>query len=147
MDTVKAILLDETGRYLLQKRSATQEHPGTWDFFGGHIEASETPIEALQRELLEELEYVPKSAVLFAVTPRREGGVRSFFLCTAKSSDAFALKEGEAYAFLTREEIAELPLRDYILPAIARVAYKFLQAKETKLLYDSRSKDQSYQCQ
>jgi 8-oxo-dGTP pyrophosphatase MutT (NUDIX family) len=36
-------------------------YPGHWGLFGGHLEAGETPQEGLQRELLEEINYVPET--------------------------------------------------------------------------------------
>lgn len=43
-------------RVLLGKRAAHRaRYPGVWDIFGGHIEPGETPLDALKRELREEL--------------------------------------------------------------------------------------------
>ena len=47
------IVLDS--RVLLGLRSASKtSFPGAWDFLGGHVEANETPSEAVVRECLEE---------------------------------------------------------------------------------------------
>ncbi len=43
-----------TGNFLFGKRSALVNKPGLWNFFGGHIDPSETPRAALVRELAEE---------------------------------------------------------------------------------------------
>ncbi len=48
-------------------------YPGYWGFFGGHVEAGETPEEAMHRELLEEIGYAPP--VLFKFDSRQEGAV------------------------------------------------------------------------
>ena len=49
-------LLVRDGEVLLGRRSDGREWlPGAWDVFGGHIDAGETPEDALRRELLEEL--------------------------------------------------------------------------------------------
>jgi len=53
---IVAGLLVQDDRVLLGQRSASREwFPGVWDLPGGHIEDGETPGEALQRELREEL--------------------------------------------------------------------------------------------
>ncbi|AFY38358.1 NUDIX hydrolase [[Leptolyngbya] sp. PCC 7376] len=39
-------------------------YPGCWGFFGGHLEPSETPEEALEREILEEIAYqIPRTKI------------------------------------------------------------------------------------
>ncbi len=51
-----AILLDRRGRYLLAQRPAGKPYAGYWEFPGGKVEAGETPLQALRRELQEELD-------------------------------------------------------------------------------------------
>ena len=47
------------GRLLLCHRAPEREwYPNVWDFPGGHVEAEESPQDALRRELLEELGVV-----------------------------------------------------------------------------------------
>ena len=57
---VGAILCDHQNRIILQLRD---ESPGKnqWVLFGGSVEGHETLKEAILRELMEELEYVPKN--------------------------------------------------------------------------------------
>ncbi|HWP86090.1 MAG TPA: (deoxy)nucleoside triphosphate pyrophosphohydrolase [Terriglobia bacterium] len=52
---VVAALLWKEGRLLICQRSRNAAFPGQWEFPGGKREASETPAEALVRELAEEL--------------------------------------------------------------------------------------------
>lgn len=52
---VAAALIDESGRVLMHRRPEGKPHSGLWEFPGGKVEALETPQEALERELLEEL--------------------------------------------------------------------------------------------
>lgn len=63
--TVKAagvlFLAKDTGRCLLQLRDSNKRHRHTWGFFGGTIENGETPIEAITRELTEEIGFVPET--------------------------------------------------------------------------------------
>jgi len=53
--TVVAGLIERNGRILIAQRQAGQKHGLKWEFPGGKVEESETPREALQRELEEEL--------------------------------------------------------------------------------------------
>jgi 8-oxo-dGTP diphosphatase len=48
-------LVVRDGRILLGLRAARKTYAGCWDVPGGHLEAGETPEDALCRELVEEL--------------------------------------------------------------------------------------------
>jgi 8-oxo-dGTP diphosphatase len=52
---VAAVLRDAAGRVLLTRREGTRDWAGTWEFPGGKVEAGESAIAALRRELREEL--------------------------------------------------------------------------------------------
>tara|TARA_B100001094_G_scaffold333364_1_gene411115 strand:- start:6227 stop:6652 length:426 start_codon:yes stop_codon:yes gene_type:complete len=49
----------DTGRMLLNLRSKDVSYPYTWSFWGGKIEKGEQPLDALRRELKEEMGFVP----------------------------------------------------------------------------------------
>jgi 8-oxo-dGTP diphosphatase len=51
-----AVIRSETGEVLLCQRSQGRKEAGFWEFPGGKIEAGETGVQALHRELYEELE-------------------------------------------------------------------------------------------
>ena len=54
---VGAIILSEgTGKVMTVLRSSRETYPDTWTFAGGKVEADETPVDALRRELEEELQ-------------------------------------------------------------------------------------------
>ena len=66
---VVAALVRGPGQVLLCHRSAQRRsYPAVWDFAGGHVEGDETPLDALRRELREELGIVVHVATL-AETP------------------------------------------------------------------------------
>jgi 8-oxo-dGTP pyrophosphatase MutT (NUDIX family) len=58
-DAVAALLVLEDGRYVMQLRDASPNifYPNHWGCFGGAVDAGERSLEALRRELREELEY------------------------------------------------------------------------------------------
>lgn len=57
-NAVAAILVLDDGRYVMQLRDAKPGifYPGHWGCFGGAVDQNEEPLEALRRELAEELE-------------------------------------------------------------------------------------------
>ncbi|MFF3125293.1 NUDIX hydrolase [Streptomyces sp. NPDC057908] len=53
--TVGAVILNQDGEAFAQKRSPDRKlFPDTWDIVGGHVEADETLLDALAREVEEE---------------------------------------------------------------------------------------------
>ena len=55
IEVVAVALIDERVRVLLQQRRADRQHGGLWEFPGGKVEAAETLVGALLREVEEEL--------------------------------------------------------------------------------------------
>jgi 8-oxo-dGTP diphosphatase len=58
IEVVAVALIDWDGRILLQKRRAERQHGGLWEFPGGKVEAGESALFALIREIDEELGVV-----------------------------------------------------------------------------------------
>jgi len=52
---VVAAVIERSGRILIGQRKRLDRHPLKWEFPGGKVEAGESPRQALQRELTEEL--------------------------------------------------------------------------------------------
>jgi mutator protein MutT len=55
MVQVVAAIIERQGKILIGRRTAEQSHPLKWEFPGGKVEQGETPAQALDRELEEEL--------------------------------------------------------------------------------------------
>lgn len=66
-DAVASLLIHEDGRYIMQLRDGKPGifYPGHWGCFGGAVELGEAPIDALKRELREELEFESPEATRF----------------------------------------------------------------------------------
>jgi 8-oxo-dGTP diphosphatase len=64
---VAIAILYRDNKFLMQLRDDIPgiAYPGHWAFFGGNIEPDEPPEDALKRELLEEIGYVPDNASFF----------------------------------------------------------------------------------
>ncbi|QTR50195.1 Nudix family hydrolase [Candidatus Thiothrix anitrata] len=59
---VAAVIRGSDGRILLAQRPNNKHQGGKWEFPGGKLEAGETPLQALGRELQEELGITPRQA-------------------------------------------------------------------------------------
>jgi 8-oxo-dGTP diphosphatase len=66
---VVAGIIEQNGRVLICRRPASGTFGGKWEFPGGKVRPSETPREALERELREELD-VPSAIGQLAATAR-----------------------------------------------------------------------------
>ena len=55
VDVVAAVLQQPDGRFLLAQRPRGKVYAGYWEFPGGKVEPGEAPVDALKRELHEEL--------------------------------------------------------------------------------------------
>jgi 8-oxo-dGTP diphosphatase len=55
IEVAVAVLRDRDGRILLCRRPSAARYGGRWEFPGGKIETGESPLDALRRELREEL--------------------------------------------------------------------------------------------
>lgn len=66
-DAVCALIILEDDRYLLQLRDQRADifYPWHWGLFGGAVDEGEDPINALYRELDEELNLEARNAILF----------------------------------------------------------------------------------
>lgn len=87
--------------YLQMRDEHAQHFPNSYGFFGGHIEAGETPEEAVVREVMEELEFELNDPKLLKYYERTEVGMSLFALEVEESfGDTVRIHEGKFGKFL-----------------------------------------------
>jgi len=101
------ILCDSAGRVLIAERIGGGVFDGLWEFPGGKIAADETSIQALSRELAEELGIEVTSCASF-MNLRHEYDDRTvtieFFIVSEWNSDPVG-REGQALRWVPRESL------------------------------------------
>ena len=123
MRQAAAAILRNNGKVLLQLRDEDPriDHPGFWSFLGGGIKAGETPVEALRRELLDEI-GVDVPVLEFLQTVEVLGNPLCRDLCLhvflgslTTPAEAIHLTEGQRVACFSLEALE--PLR---VPAVLK---------------------------
>lgn len=104
---VAMAILHQEGRFLMQLRDDFSHivYPGCWGFFGGHLEPGEAVISGVQRELVEELGYVPEKLSLFQ---QNEDNVKRryyYYGALTVPLEDLQLNEGQDFALCSPEEI------------------------------------------
>ncbi len=104
---VAIAILHQDQRFLLQLRDDLPNifYPGHWALFGGHIEAGESSDVAIQRELLEEINYIPSGLNQFGLYEDDRVIRHVYHAALEVELDALVLGEGIDMAWLTPEDI------------------------------------------
>lgn len=122
MIRVVAGIIEQNGRVLICQRLASGPLGAKWEFPGGKMRPSETPREALERELREELDSPPTIGELVATARHRyaemNDGVLVFFLRAALLR-APRNVAAEQMAWASR---AELPNYDFLAADLRVIA-------------------------
>ena len=106
---VSLAVLERDGRWLLQLRDDIEGilFPGHWGLFGGHLNAGETPFQAVNRELVEEINWAPENFLVPWFSIHSSTLVVHVFrgpLCV--SLGQLQLLEGQDMTLATMEELA-----------------------------------------
>ena len=113
---VRAIVLKD-GKILLGRRLKKGPFHGMWCTFGGFVEPNETPLQALTRELYEELgiETVNPEPLTFIETmvedlPSRYKFQSHFFLVRNWKGEITNKSEHSRIRWFSRDELKDLPM-------------------------------------
>lgn len=122
-DAVAAIIQTPDRKFLMQLRDAKPNtwYPASWGCFGGAIDDGESSVQALRRELFEELElaftdYKLVSRFEFDLRPvGLDSYFREYYLIepTENELSGMVLHEGERLAALSFGELANVQLTPY----------------------------------
>ena len=111
---VAGALFDSQGRVLIAQRPAGKHMAGRWEFPGGKIDTDESELDALRRELLEELgvrlDAAQRLLELSHDYPERRVQL-SMWRVTAYRGEPRTLEEVGEYFNLTRERIRQIEAR------------------------------------
>ncbi|HLS83300.1 MAG TPA: Nudix family hydrolase [Arenimonas sp.] len=118
---VAAVLRDARGRILLARRTAGRDLAGLWEFPGGKVEPKEHVLDALARELREELGIGIRGATPLISVPQRYPDKRivlDVYEVTAFEGAARGL-EKQALAWAPPEKLAAYPMPPADRPVVA----------------------------
>jgi 8-oxo-dGTP diphosphatase len=121
---VAAVVQRDDGRFLLSRRAPDSHLGGLWEFPGGAVEDGETPSDALQREMLEELgvEVEVGQPVTFAFHRDRRRDVVLLFFMVRITRGVATGREGQEVGWFFPTELALLPTPPADAELIARLA-------------------------
>ena len=138
MKHVSKGIIYRRNEYLLQLRDNCPGimYPDQWSFFGGEIEPGETSWQALQRELLEELEWHPHEGHFLYewINPEHPCCIYFFGIPFTGNMDQLILHEGQDLGWFELDEILE---KNKIAPHVS------LHLHRSKSEMSRRSLDQS----
>ena len=121
---VAGVLTDARGRILLARRTAGRDLAGAWEFPGGKVEPGETPFQALDRELHEELGIrIHAMEALIAVPQayRHKRIVLDVFRISRFSGKPKGL-ENQALAWSPLEKLSTYPMPPADRPVVAALS-------------------------
>ena len=118
---VAGALIAADGRVLMHRRRLGTEHGGLWEFPGGKVEAGESAVAALVRELDEELGITLDPAGLDVLASAHEPGGRiviDLYICRSWLGDPRCI-EGEAIGWYAPGALAALAMPPLDVPLAA----------------------------
>jgi len=116
------ILINKKKQILLHLRDDKPEipYPNHWCLLGGHLDENETCMEALKREIKEEINYEVKMPILLGSVDDGVGNIAYVYKDKIdKETSELELTEGQKICFFDFQEIFKLkipkPLSDFFI--------------------------------
>ncbi|SDG89927.1 Nudix family hydrolase [Nitrosomonas sp. Nm132] len=124
VEVVAAVIIRPDGRFLLTSRPEGKPYAGYWEFPGGKIEAGESALQAITRELQEELgiqveQVYPWITRVFTYT---HATVRLHFYRVVEWYGQPFGRENQALSWQTVDNVSVIPLLPANLPVIRGLA-------------------------
>ncbi|MFH0955397.1 MAG: NUDIX domain-containing protein [Candidatus Micrarchaeota archaeon] len=131
--SAKAFIVQNRKVLVIKRSDYTSQCPGIWELPGGQIETSESIMEGLQRETLEEtaLEITVEEPLSVRRFQRVDGSWvdMTIFICTAEKKDGIKLsREHDAYLWLDIAK-AKKTIAEFYYPEIDAYQKKFSDKK------------------
>ncbi len=119
VDVAVGVLIRPGGEFLLCSRPPGKVYAGYWEFPGGKLEAGETPAQALERELHEELGISINAAQAWRVelVDYPHALVRLHFMKVSSWRGELSMREGQSFAW-QRAPVQVAPVLAGTLPAL-----------------------------
>lgn len=112
IEVVCGIIVNDEKKVFAARRAEHKPHAGYWEFPGGKLQAAESPEQALQRELKEELGADAKvQEHLHTVSWKNKTGsfdLKAFI--TSLNSESLELTDHDEHGWFTVDELNELEL-------------------------------------
>ncbi len=140
-------LICHNGKFLLFYRDNIPEiaDPGCWQLPGGHTEEGESPIEAVKRELEEEISYCPDNLTLVGARTSQNNAKVYLFFAVIKDDEVEKFKpgseEGQDLGFFDINQSMELKLTPSLRGYIGRYRLSIEKLLKTGKIIDPKEFD------
>jgi 8-oxo-dGTP diphosphatase len=114
MTTVVAAIIERGGRILICQRHADHAHPLKWEFPGGKVEPGESPVDALRRELAEELSIAAGIGPEVTRYEYTYPGKKPILLIFYRVTEFTGEPRNQVFAQIVWDEPRKLPAYDFL---------------------------------
>lgn len=132
MKTIVAAIIVKENNVLLARRKPGESQAGLWEFPGGTVKEGETPQQALEREILEELGVKAKAGPVMARNEHRypNGAIMLLALQAEVESFSFSPTDHDLLEWVPLERLLEYRLSPADVPIARELAGALGQKRE-----------------